>query len=164
MVMTRRCQCWPKARRSPADCGVRDDRPFGGTAPPAAIFHFSRDRRGEHPNRHLGGYCGILQADAYAGFGELYREARKPAVGRTADATSSSWLSSRKRRSQLKRCGVSMQSLILSVRSTVCRMNSDAQRARIRSLLSSLTWKTGCAMYVASYRATSRWRRRSTTC
>jgi transposase len=57
---------------------VRDDRPFGGTAPPAAIFYFSRDRRGEHPNRHLTGYSGILQADAYAGFGELYREARKP--------------------------------------------------------------------------------------
>jgi transposase len=56
---------------------VRDDRPFGGTAPPAAIFYFSRDRRGEHP-KHLAGYCGILQADAYAGFGDLYREARKP--------------------------------------------------------------------------------------
>jgi transposase len=59
---------------------VRDDRAFGGTSPPAAIFHFSRNRRGEHPNRHLSGYSGILQADAYAGFGELYREARKPAA------------------------------------------------------------------------------------
>ena len=51
---------------------VRDDRPFGGSARPAAMFYFSRDRRGEHPNRHLAGYGGILQADAYAGFGELY--------------------------------------------------------------------------------------------
>ena len=57
---------------------VRDDRPFGGTAPPAALFYYSRDRRGEHPNRHLTGYGGILQADAYAGFGGLYCEARKP--------------------------------------------------------------------------------------
>jgi transposase len=57
---------------------VRDDRPFGGTAPAAAIFYFSRDRRGEHPSRHLAGYGGILQADAYAGFGDLYLEARKP--------------------------------------------------------------------------------------
>jgi transposase len=47
---------------------VRDDRPFAGPAPPAAMFYFSRDRRGEHPNRHLTGYGGILQADAYAGF------------------------------------------------------------------------------------------------
>ena len=57
---------------------VRDDQPFGGSAPPAAIFYYSRDRRGEHPNRHLAGYVGILQADAYSGFNELYSEARKP--------------------------------------------------------------------------------------
>ena len=57
---------------------VRDDRPFGGPSRPAAMFYFSRDRRGEHPNRHLAGYGGILQADAYAGFGELYSQARKP--------------------------------------------------------------------------------------
>jgi transposase len=57
---------------------VRDDRPFGGPAPPAAMFYFSRDRRGEHPSRHLVGYGGILQADAYAGFGDLYSDARKP--------------------------------------------------------------------------------------
>jgi len=42
------------------------------------MFYFSRDRRGEHPSRHLAGYGGILQADAYAGFGDLYCEARKP--------------------------------------------------------------------------------------
>jgi hypothetical protein len=57
---------------------VRDDRPFGGPAPPAAIFYYSRDRRGEHPQRHLSEYRGILQADAYAGFNDLYSEARKP--------------------------------------------------------------------------------------
>jgi transposase len=57
---------------------VRDDRPFGGPAPPAAVFYYSRDRRGEHPQRHLAGYRGILQADAYAGFNDLYSEARKP--------------------------------------------------------------------------------------
>ena len=57
---------------------VRDDRPFGGPAPPAAIFYYSRDRGGEHPQRHLAGYRGILQADAYAGFNDLYSEARTP--------------------------------------------------------------------------------------
>jgi hypothetical protein len=57
---------------------VRDDRPFGGPAPPAAIFYYSRDRGGEHPQRHLVGYRGILQADAYAGFNDLYSEARQP--------------------------------------------------------------------------------------
>lgn len=57
---------------------VRDDRPFAGPAPPAALFQFSRDRTGEHPRRHLAAYAGILQADAYAGFGELYRLDRRP--------------------------------------------------------------------------------------
>ena len=46
---------------------VRDDRPFGGTAPPAALYYASRDRRQEHPERHLKDFAGILQADARCG-------------------------------------------------------------------------------------------------
>jgi transposase len=57
---------------------VRDDHPFGGTAPPAALFHYSRDRGGEHPRTHLATYAGILQADAYSGYGKLYDPARQP--------------------------------------------------------------------------------------
>ena len=57
---------------------VRDDRPFGGPAPPAALFHYSRDRRGEHPRAHLVSWSGILQADAYGGYGELYAPDRQP--------------------------------------------------------------------------------------
>ncbi len=57
---------------------VRDDRPFGGLSQPAAIFFYSRDRGGEHPSRHLAGYSGILQADAYSGFNDLHNPARKP--------------------------------------------------------------------------------------
>jgi transposase len=56
---------------------VRDDRPFGGTDPPAAVFFYSPDRAGLHPERHLAGYCGILQADAYSGFKTLYQPGRK---------------------------------------------------------------------------------------
>ena len=63
---------------------VRDDRPFGGADPPAAIFYYSRDRRGEHPQRHLTGYSGSLQADAYDGFNPLYLAERKPAPIREA--------------------------------------------------------------------------------
>jgi hypothetical protein len=58
---------------------VRDDRPFGGRAPPAAVFFYSRDRSGEHAERHLQGYDGILQADCYAGYNRLYDASRKPA-------------------------------------------------------------------------------------
>jgi transposase len=57
---------------------VRDDRPFAGGAPPAALFFFSRDREKTHPNRHLGGWQGILQADAYGGYNDLYRTDRAP--------------------------------------------------------------------------------------
>jgi transposase len=58
---------------------VRDDRPFGGRAPPAALFFYSRDRSGEHPRQHLATWGGILQADAYSGYGKLYEVDREPA-------------------------------------------------------------------------------------
>ena len=57
---------------------VRDDKPFGGAGPPAAMFYYSRDRRGEHPQAHLAGYAGILQADAYGGYDKLYLAERRP--------------------------------------------------------------------------------------
>jgi transposase len=57
---------------------VRDDRPFGGSAAPAAMFYYSRDRCGEHPIAHLAKYRGILQADAYSGYAQLYTPDRKP--------------------------------------------------------------------------------------
>lgn len=58
---------------------VRDDRPFAGPAPPAALFRYSPDRRGERPQAHLEGWAGVLQADAYAGYGGLYAAERGPA-------------------------------------------------------------------------------------
>ena len=77
---------------------VRDDRPFGGPAPPAAIFYYSRDRSGEHPvpasgglRRHPAGrrLCRVQRPlprrDASPG-----RSSRRR-VGRTAGASSSSW-------------------------------------------------------------------------
>jgi len=57
---------------------VRDDRPFGGKDPPAALFYASRDRTREHPERHLAGYAGVLQADAFEGYNRLYLPERKP--------------------------------------------------------------------------------------
>ncbi|MFO1036162.1 MAG: IS66 family transposase [Geminicoccaceae bacterium] len=57
---------------------VRDDRPFAGPAPPAAAFFYSPDRQGQHPERHLAGFAGIMQADAYAGFNRLYEPGRQP--------------------------------------------------------------------------------------
>jgi transposase len=55
---------------------VRDDRPAGDTTAPAVWFAYSPDRKGEHPERHLREFCGTLQADAYAGFNQLYENGR----------------------------------------------------------------------------------------
>ena len=70
-------------RRGKTDIGrcwtyVRDDRPFAGRAPPAAMFYYSRDRGGEHPRGHLADWSGLLQADAYGGYGQLYAAQRQP--------------------------------------------------------------------------------------
>jgi hypothetical protein len=53
---------------------ARDDRPFAGTAPPAVLYRYTPDRKGEHPRAHLAGFRGILQADGYAGFAGLYQD------------------------------------------------------------------------------------------
>jgi transposase len=60
---------------------VRDDRPWGDTAPPAVWFRYSPDRKGERPLAHLRDYHGILQADGYAGFNRLYETGRVQEVG-----------------------------------------------------------------------------------
>jgi transposase len=57
---------------------VRDDRPFRGGAPPAAMFYYSRDRGGQHPRAHLAKWSGLLQADAYGGYNKLYAPDRTP--------------------------------------------------------------------------------------
>ncbi len=57
---------------------VRDDAPFGGPDPPAALFHYSRDRSGKHPETHLTDFTGILQGDAYAGYNGLFKAERLP--------------------------------------------------------------------------------------
>jgi len=132
---------------------VRDDQPFGGPEPPAAVFYYSRDRRGEHPNRHLAGYAGILQADAYAGFNDLYHPGRKPGplieAGCWAKlvkvplaqrveyqrramgvASCSTWPRSRGPRSPPKPCGGSTPSSTSSAASTACRPSSASPCGR----------------------------------
>ena len=63
---------------------VRDDRPWDGGAPPAALFHFSTDRRKEHPTRHLAEWHGVLQSDVYGGYNDLYLADRSPGPVRSA--------------------------------------------------------------------------------
>jgi transposase len=51
---------------------VRDERPFAGKRPPAALFFYSQDRKGQHPRAHLKDFRGVIHADAYAGFNGLF--------------------------------------------------------------------------------------------
>jgi Transposase IS66 family len=55
---------------------VRDDRRAGDTTPPAVWFAYTPDHKGEHPQKHLSSFRGTLQADAYAGFDQVYTDGR----------------------------------------------------------------------------------------
>lgn len=59
---------------------VRDDQPAGSTDPPAVLFRYSPDRKGERPRQHLQDFHGILQADGYAGFQGLYDREHEPLI------------------------------------------------------------------------------------
>jgi len=50
---------------------ARDDRPWGGTAPPGVAFTYAPGRGGQHAERILQGFGGILQVDGYAGYNRL---------------------------------------------------------------------------------------------
>ena len=50
---------------------MRDDRPWGGPAPPAALYLYSPDRKAERPAAHLAQFKGVIQVDGYAGFEKL---------------------------------------------------------------------------------------------
>jgi len=50
---------------------ARDDRPWGGPDPPAAVFLYTADRKAERPAAHLESFRGVLQVDGYAGFESL---------------------------------------------------------------------------------------------
>jgi transposase len=50
---------------------ARDDRPWAGPDPPAAVYFYSPDRKAERPAAHLEGFRGVLQVDGYAGFETL---------------------------------------------------------------------------------------------
>lgn len=57
---------------------VRDDQPFAALTAPAVIYHYSPTRGGEYPEKHLATYAGLMQADAYSGYNNLYATGREP--------------------------------------------------------------------------------------
>jgi transposase len=59
---------------------LRDERPHLGLAPPAALYLYTPDRKGEHCRAHLATFSGHLHADGYAGFSGLYERINGPVV------------------------------------------------------------------------------------
>lgn len=105
---------------------VRDDRPFTGADPPAALFHCFRDRRGEHPRAHLASSA-ILQVNAYGGYGELYAPGRMPVLYpliQTAASTTSS------RRRGLSMCSLGSPSIRPTSSISGCLGNGGPIRLR----------------------------------
>ena len=74
---------------------VRDERAWGSTAPPAAFYRYSPDRKGEHAEVLLGSCRGFLHADAYAGFGGLYEP--DPATGQARLVEVACWSHARRK-------------------------------------------------------------------
>ncbi len=110
----------------PIVVNVRDDRPFADPAPPAALFHYSPHRKAEYPMRHLKGWRGVLQADAYASFHDLYAPDLCPGTVTEAGArrmrggNSSTWPSSAVRHWQWRRCAGSTRCSPSSATSPAC--------------------------------------------
>ena len=63
--------------RAPGSMSATTGR-LADAGPPCAVFYYSRDRAGIHPQTHLAGYSGIFQADAYGGYNKLYESGRTP--------------------------------------------------------------------------------------
>jgi hypothetical protein len=74
---------------------VRDERPWGSTAPPAAFYRYSVDRKAQHARALLGPCRGFLHADAYAGFGGLYDP--DPATGQARLVEVACWSHARRK-------------------------------------------------------------------
>lgn len=76
---------------------VVDERPWNGARPPAALYRYSPDRKGERPAAHLTGYEGVIQADAYAGYEALTRSTSPPGANRTRIAHAACWAHARRK-------------------------------------------------------------------
>lgn len=79
---------------------VRDERPWGGPDPPAVLYRYSPDRKGEHAAALLQGCTGLLHADGYSGFERLF--APDPATGKPRLAEVACWAHVRRKLYDLK--------------------------------------------------------------
>jgi len=154
---------------------VRDDRPFG-QGRPAALFHYSPDRRGDHPNEHLAGYAGTLQAVLMPASADsinlpvLAGLSSRPSAGRMhAGASSSSPTSPKPGKDRLhpwrwRPSARSMPSLPRNARSMAARPRSGWPVAERTSRPWSPSSRPGCAPSAPGCRAMPTSLKPSITC
>ena len=111
---------------------VRDDRPFGGADPPAALYRYSPDRKGEHPREHLRTFRSILQADGYAGFAGLYGDGRVVEAACLAHARRKFWDVHEATKSPLAREALDRIAALYRIEDTI-RGRPPDQRLRART-------------------------------
>lgn len=110
---------------------VRDGRPYGCTDPPAILYRYSPDRKGAHPQEHLRGFKGILQADGYGGFTEIYRSGEVVEAACMAHARRKFWDVHEKTKSALSREALERIAAFYKIEDTVRGQPPD-QRLRVR--------------------------------
>ena len=145
---------------------VRDERPFAGKRPPTALFFYSADRKGAHPQRHLKDFRGVIHADGYAGFNELF------AGNRIAEAAC--WAHVRRKffdvhaatgspiaKEALDRIGDLYK---VERRSPACRPSGGYRNARSARNRSPRRWPPGPQKPCPSCPASPNWPKPSATC
>jgi transposase len=126
---------------------ARDDRPWGGTDPPAVAYVYAPDRKAERPIVHLAGFAGILQVDGYAGYRVLAERGDidwRSAGPMCADASTNSPRPV-PHRSPARRSNVSPGSTSLKPRSAAAPPISVATSAKRRAGRLSTSSSRGCA-------------------
>ncbi len=111
---------------------VRDDRNTGSEMPPAVWFTYNPDWKGIHPQNHLAGYSGVIQADAYGGYRALYESGRITEATCMAHAGEKSTMCMQERRSTSPRkpCSVSVNCMPSRPRSGDVQQNSVWRQER----------------------------------
>ena len=125
---------------------VRDDRPFGGQGPPAALYDYSPSRHGEYPRKVLAAWSGSCRPTRSQATtpstprAASRRRSSKPRAGRTGGATSSTWRSSPRRRSRSRSCAASTSCSPSSAKSTASRPTSRraVRQERSKPLVAAL--------------------------
>jgi transposase len=111
---------------------VRDDRPFTGPAPPAALYRYSPDRKGEHPREHLRDFQGILAADGYAGYAGLYGDGRVVEAACMAHARRKFWDVHEATQSPLARAALDRIAALYRIEDGI-RRRPPGHRLRVRA-------------------------------